>query len=171
LYARHSGRLPSRYETRRQTLDVCSRELRAAREPGGTEGLRNTLDYLLGLKATLEQQLVEVANWRGLPPGQNQDIAKGQYDVLKASLVTLQRGGVTRYGNSDRIDGIPNPLLALLTKTCASCGHQSVNWVGSIAQEEERVAEADQRIPYDRQRLDTALQRAEALLAAETVSV
>lgn len=68
-------------------------------------------------------------------------------------------------------DGIPNPLLALLTKTCASCGHQSVNWVGSIAQEEERVAEAEQQIPYDRQRLDTALQRAEALLAAETVSV
>jgi hypothetical protein len=153
-------------DTRKAQFDGLIQSLRLAPVPGTTDALRQHLDYVLGLKKTLEDQLAEVMraaeDYRGLDQGR---MALARCDTIKASLLTLQRGGVSQEG--DRIDGIPNPLRVLLTTVCAACGHARTDWPGTIPAAEAALAEAERTIPHQRAQLDMLLQRAEHWLAAD----
>jgi hypothetical protein len=41
---------------------------------------------------------------------------------------------------------LPAPLRELLSDTCGSCGHATVNWAGPIPELEEKIAAAEQTI-------------------------
>ncbi|HUZ81441.1 MAG TPA: hypothetical protein VMU73_04285 [Gaiellaceae bacterium] len=122
-------------------------------------------------EATLLSQLATAAKWRELPPGPAQDNAYNQCEALKAAILVLRRGGVTRDG--EHVNGLPGPLAALLTDRCVHCGHAVVFWPGPLDSLDEEIKELEKAIAADTTRLTHYLipdARALLTLAAETTT-
>jgi hypothetical protein len=81
--------------------------------------------------------------------------ASPKSEELRASLVTLRRGGITRDG--ERIFGMPRPLEALLTDTCPHCGHRTVAWDGPLGVLDEEIRELEKSIGHATVRLTNYL--------------
>ena len=100
--------------------------------------------------------------------GRECEIEHGRQADLAASLTALRSGVEYLPGGEPRL---PNALRNLLTDTCATCGHSTLAWAGSLAALNEQIAAAEKRIAESAWLLDVDVKSAEALLAEAEVKV
>jgi hypothetical protein len=120
-------------------------------------------DRLLAIQATLEQQIADAPNPRGLGGGIAEQKAWGRQQGLTDSLKAL-RDGVPQFNGEPQLPGL---LREALTTTCSTCGHSSFSWPGPLVQLEREIAADEKKIRELRTSLESNLKSAEALLAAK----
>jgi hypothetical protein len=158
------------YEERRLALDAHINALRLA--SGKLRSVEGRLgrwiparDRLVTAVATLTTQLEDSLKGR-TTAGRGPRFEEQKQDDLRASLLAAHRG--VEY--FDGQPNVPHHLRLLLTDRCAACGSERLAWNGSLAALEARIAEDETDVEGARGEVECAVQSAEALLGATTVT-
>lgn len=154
------------YETRRATLDANIIGMRNTSallvDPTARrDTLARDRDRLRVVQAAIEQQIKEAPDSRLIVDAREREKEWARQQALSASLTALQRG--VEYFNGH--PAIPSPLRALLTDTCATCGHASFEWPGPLSFLDQEIATLDKTLSELQGRLESCLKSAATLLA------
>jgi hypothetical protein len=99
-------------------------------------------DRMRTVEAAIEEQLDAAVDYRTIADRRERDREWERQEALRASLTAIDRG--VEYFNAR--PALPAPLRALLTDTCAHCGHSELTWDGALPDLEAKVAEAERQI-------------------------
>ena len=154
------------YERRRHRLNMHISGLRNA-SASKAEPLHAKRDELLTAKVSLEKQIADAPDWRTIDDGRERDKEFDRQQWLQESLKALYVG-VGYWPNGAPM--IPQPLGDPLRKTCAACGHTTLEWPGTIPEVEAQVVAMEEKVKEERAHLDALLAGAAALLAESVAS-
>jgi hypothetical protein len=160
------------YEQRRAALDAHAQaihvSLHAVNKP--TQRLAvvtATRDRLLAVEAMLEKQIADAPDPRSVGGEREQTKEMGRQKGLADSLKALREG--VEHLNGEPL--LPGLLRQALTDTCPTCGHSTFAWPGPLVQVEREVREAERKVSELRTSLESNLRSAQALLAADALTV
>lgn len=125
-----------------QHIGLCSTLMEQLTKAVATRAARlPERDRLLAAKAAIEQMIKDAPDWRTVADNRARDAEYDRQRWLADSLTAIQHG-VPYHANTGQ-PALPIPLRALLTDTCASCGHEMLKWQGPLGPLDEEIEKAE----------------------------
>lgn len=143
-----TARQKETYEERRVRLPqhivlLASLAERLTKAVATRDALTLKRDRLRAAKAAIEQLIKDAPDAERIADARERLTEENRQRWLADSLTALQRGVGTHPNGAPML---PIPLRALLTDTCASCGHAELTWTGPLPGLEDEIAKAEQAI-------------------------